>query len=602
MQLIRQRRFHLTILAIVPLVFYFNTLFNKYALDDRVVITENKLTKKGITAIPELVSHNLYHGYVKVKVGLYRPLPLLTHALEYGLFGKSPAISHLINLILYTFIVLLLYKLLSDYLFIENSLAAFFGSLIFAIHPIHTEAVANIKGRDELLSLLFLLSSLIFLFRFISSSEKKDLFFSLSLYFLALLSKENGITFLLIIPLCLWFFSPQSPARIFKLLLCFAGIAGIYLFIKFYITGFTTNDEEFILNTPFLYASSTEAFATKIFIQLKYILLLFLPHPLSYDYCYNQIPYADLTDPRFIVSAMIISALLVFAILRFKVRDVLSFGIFFYFISISIVSNFVFGIGAPMGERFLLQASIGFSIIAGILMEKFIGSSSLRTESFRTGVITCVLTILVLLCAYLTIDRNKDWKDNKTLFMADINAAPNSIRTNTNAATTEYFDLLPLAKDEQERKKLTDDAILKYQKAIAIDSSFPDPYTNLLIIYVQENKLPEAENIFFKGKAQNLSSVKFNGSAPMIRDAWNKNGHAWYQKKNLDSALFCFRHAALIDSSNSEAYYNMGGIYLEKGEPAKTIELWTKVMAIDTGNTKVKELLPRVKKDFKMDN
>jgi tetratricopeptide (TPR) repeat protein len=602
MQLIRKKSFHLILLAILPSLFYFNTLFNNYALDDSVVITENKLTKKGIAAIPELVSHNLYHGYVKIKVGLYRPLPLLTHALEYQFFGRSPAMSHLINLILYALVIFLLYKLLSDYLFIENSLAAFLSSLLFAIHPIHTEAVANIKGRDELLSLLFLLSSLIFLFRFISSSENKYLILSLSLYFLALLSKENGITFLLIIPLFLWFFTSKKSAEIFKLFSFFAVAAGIYLFLKFYITGFTTNDEEFILNTPFLYASSTEAFATKIFVQLKYILLLFFPYPLSYDYCYNQIPYADLTDPRFIASALIISALLAFAILRFRKRNIVSFGILFYFISISIVSNFVFGIGAPMGERFLFQASIGFSMIVGYLMTEFIQKTSFYSESFRTGMTIFLLTVLVLVCGYITIERNKDWKDNKTLFMADVYSAPNSIRTNTNAATTEYFDLLPLAKDQAQRKMLTEDAISKYRKTIAIDSSFPDPYTNLLIIYVQENNLPEAENIFLKGRKQGLRSAKFNNSAPIIRDAWNRTGHAWYQKKNLDSALFCFRHAAFIDPTSSEAYYNMGGIYLEKGQGEKTVELWTKVMSLDPTNAKVKELLPKVKKDFGISN
>jgi protein O-mannosyl-transferase len=601
MQLINKRSFHLLILTIIPSLFYFNALFNNYALDDAVVITGNKLTKKGIVAIPDLVSHNLYYGYAYIKIGLYRPLPLVTHAIEYQFFGKAPGISHLINVIIYVMIILLLYKFLSDYIFKENILAAFFSSIIFAIHPIHTEAVANIKGRDELLSLFFLLSSLIFLFRFLSSDEKKYFVFSLALYFLALLSKENGITFLLIIPLCLWFFSPKKLSEILKIISFYAGIAIIYLILKFYITGFSTNDEAFILNTPFLYANGEQEFATKIFVQLKYILLLFFPYPLSYDYCYNQIPYANLTDTRFLVAGISLVFLLIFAIIRFKEKSILSFGIFFYFISISIVSNFIFKIGAPMGERFLFQPSIGVSIIAGFLMFTFIQKASYKTESIRIGIVTSLLIILVSLCGYEIIHRNKDWKDNKTLFMADVNSASNSIRTNTNAATTEYFDLAPLAQDSGQRRNLTDDAISKYKKAIAIDSGFPDPYINLIIIYLDQKNLPAAENILLKGRARKLNSGKFNSSSLIIRDAWNKNGHDYFQKGNLDSALYCFKHAAVADQSSAEAYFNTGGIYLEKREVKKTVELWTKVLELDPAHEKAKKLLPRVKKDFKME-
>jgi protein O-mannosyl-transferase len=600
-QLITKKSFHLLILTIIPSVFYFNSLFNNYALDDGVVITENKFTKKGISAIPELVTHNLYYGYANIKVGLYRPLPLVTHALEYELFGKAPGISHLINVIIYVMIVLLLYKFLSDYIFKENNLPAFFCAIIFAIHPIHTEAVANIKGRDELLSLFFLLSSLITLFRFLSSNDKKYLLFSLSLYFLALLSKENGVTFILIIPLLLYFFTEKRLIGILKIASFYAGIAIKYLILKFYITGFSTNDEEFILNTPFLYASAQQEFATKIFVQLKYILLLFFPYPLSYDYCYNQIPYADFSDMRFISAAIILLSILALAVLKFKGKSILSFGILFYFISISIVSNFIFKIGAPMGERFLFQPSIGFSIVAGFLTFTFIKKTSFKTESLRIKIIISLLIILVGLCGYETIHRNKDWKSNQTLFMADVNSAPNSIRTNTNTANIEYFDLLPKAQTDEQRKNLRDDAVSKYSKAIAIDSNFSDPYINLIVIYLTENNLAAAENILIKGRGRNLSSIKFKSSAPAIRDAWNKSGHSYFQKKNLDSALFCFQHASIADPPNAEAYFNMGGIYLEKGEVKKTVELWTKVLELDPGYTKARELLPRVKKDFKLD-
>ena len=154
------------LLTVVCAIFYTNSCFNDYCLDDVMVITENSNTLKGFAGIKEHFTKDYLYGYMHKEsqnaLSPWRPLSLITFSVEVGLWGiNHPAISHLINVLLYILCTILLFTLLADFLLKEKWIA-FFAALLFAIHPIHTEVVANIKSRDELLCLLALLSSLHF--------------------------------------------------------------------------------------------------------------------------------------------------------------------------------------------------------------------------------------------------------------------------------------------------------------------------------------------------------------------------------------------------------------------------------------------------------
>src|SRR6185369_7431243 len=101
-------------------------------------------------------TRDTFDGYTNVKNlvagGRYRPLSVITFAIEIGIFGPGhPAKSHFVNIVLYGLLVVMLFKFMRDHLFKNNSLIPFIAALIFAIHPIHTEVVANIKSRDEIM-------------------------------------------------------------------------------------------------------------------------------------------------------------------------------------------------------------------------------------------------------------------------------------------------------------------------------------------------------------------------------------------------------------------------------------------------------------------
>ena len=199
-----------SIIVLLPLVLYFNTLFNNYALDDSIVITDNVYVKKGVAGINEIFSTETFTGFFKkkkdlVEGGRYRPLSVATFAIEYELWKLNPALSHFINILLYALLCLVLLKFLEKILFFlgENhnyTTIAFFAALIFAIHPVHTEVVANIKGRDEILAVLFSLLSLLFMMRCLEYSPLINGLISGLMLFMALLSKENALT---VIPISL---------------------------------------------------------------------------------------------------------------------------------------------------------------------------------------------------------------------------------------------------------------------------------------------------------------------------------------------------------------------------------------------------------------
>lgn len=457
---------------------YSNTLYHDFAFDDSVVITGNKYTKQGVAGIKDLVTKDLFSGIygtaLDLEGGRWRPLTLAMFAIEYELFGENATPYHLINILLYGITALVLFMTLLR-IFASGQVApinektpieqifAFITTLLFVSHPIHTEVVANIKSRDEIVSFLFLCLSLYFLFRYVApfnkeKNSKNFLIFSVLSYFTALLSKENGITFLAVIPLVLFLFARKSIRQSLTFSLPFLLAAGIYLSIRTSLVGMVGDrvsddltDNPFLkVNFPDLPAPLPfpEKFATICWILLKYIFILIFPHPLTSDYAFNQIPAITLADPKAIVSVLIHGGLLVYAVkvvmeeIRFRKNPgtnaqnlfslIFAFAILFHVITISIVSNLFFLIGTNMGERFVYITSLGFCLaLAAVLIKIFKWDSSVigRPSAFLRAY---PLFFIVIPYSLKTITRNSDWKNNETLFTADV-------KTSTNSANAHYY-------------------------------------------------------------------------------------------------------------------------------------------------------------------
>ncbi|HOZ30136.1 MAG TPA: tetratricopeptide repeat protein [Bacteroidales bacterium] len=458
------------VISILAFVLYGNTLNHDYALDDAIVITNNQFTQKGVDGIPDIVKYDTFVGFwltsykgktaeqiqeekKLVAGGRYRPLSLVTFAIEIEYFGKTikdangnvaykgnPFLSHFINILLYLFTVWILFLVLKRLFPIEKEKKwylslPFIVSLLFLAHPIHTEAVANIKGRDEIMTLMGSLSALLFMLKYLDSKKVYLLVLSCLALFLGLLSKENAITFLAVIPITVHYFTKHKVLKNWKVFSLLFTVAGIFLLIRGAILGFGGHEEvaQEIMNNPFLHASGAEKMATIFFTLWIYIKLLIFPHPLTYDYYPNQIEIINWSNPGAFLPLLVYLAMGIYAVYgMIKKKDVFSYSIWFYIIPLSVVSNIFFPVGTFMNERFVFISSIGFCLLIAWLIYKYI-PKLIRNGQSSNYLILLILTVILGLYSFKTIDRNKAWKNDLTLFMTDVQVSTNSAKSNCSA-------------------------------------------------------------------------------------------------------------------------------------------------------------------------
>ncbi len=222
-------RFLALALAVAAFLLYSNTLFNNYNLDDELVTENHALKGTDFATFKNLFSEPYYKDQAGNKYE-YRPMVMATFFLEFLLFGKHPATSHFINVLLYAATCALLFFLLKSLFGVAKySVPLAFGiALFFVVHPLHTEAVASIKNRDELLSLLFGTAAWIFALQF--ADKKSLLYYPLYLLFFlaALFSKQTTITFSILIPASIVLFRQVSLANYLALILPIALIASVF--------------------------------------------------------------------------------------------------------------------------------------------------------------------------------------------------------------------------------------------------------------------------------------------------------------------------------------------------------------------------------------
>ncbi len=606
-------KFHLFIVFLVSFVLYANTLRNDYTQDDAIVITDNMFTKQGFKGIPGFLTNDTFYGFFKkkgkaklVSGGRYRPLSPVTFAIEWQIFGKNPAVSHLINIVLFALLGIVLYKfLLLLFMNVENDklkyLVPFFTSLIFIAHPIHTEVVANIKGRDELFALLFSLLAVIFSIKWFKSKQIKFQFYAFLMFLLALFSKENSITFLAVIPLIFFMFFYNDKKSYFKILSPFFIATILFLVARIVVLGLDFGAAPMeMMNNPFVKVEGSkyvpfsfgEKAATIIFTLGKYIQLLVFPHPLTNDYYPRQIPIMNFTDWKVLLSLLIYIAMFYYVIRNFIKEKIISFSILFYLITLSIVSNIVFPVGTNMSERFLFMPSIGFSVIFGYLL--YLIYDKKRNLSYF--LLVCVL----LLYSVKTISRNAVWKNDFTLFTTDVKISNNSAKA-LNAAAGSLVDAAYKEKNKSKRERMLkeaktylekalkihpnyknawlilgntnyflgnyEDAIRDFKQALKLDPSYEDANKNLAIAYRDAGK-------YYGEKKNDLSNaIKYlNEAYKMTTDDYETVrllGVAYAVSGNNEKAIYYFSKAVELEPDNAGAYKNLGNAYFNSGNPEK---------------------------------
>ncbi|MFQ5334547.1 MAG: hypothetical protein ACE5DN_00570, partial [Flavobacteriales bacterium] len=469
----------------LALLLYANTIGNDYVLDDALAVLQNEHVQKGLSALPEIFTSNFLDGVGHFNDGLYRPLVVCTYALEHQLAGNSPVLSHAVNILLYALCGLLLFLLLRAIFRDRTEFFSLAICLLFIAHPIHTEAVANIKGRDEILAFLSFTLSAFFLFRYIDRDKLQGLLLSLLFFIFALLSKESAFTLALILPLMPWFFRDVGIRKVLGVFASFFAIALLMWLWRSHVIHSMPNpvDSGIVsaLNNSLLSTDSfSDRLATGLYMQVMYIGKMIFPHPLLHDYSYNQIPTIHLGSVPAIFSVFILGCIAFAVIKGFGKKRLFAFGMLFFFITLAATSNLFVFIGATFAERFLFTPALGFSIA---IIALFPGLMKARATTLQ-GVISAnklfssLMMVLLVGYAVLTIDRNTDWKDNYRLFAADMPYLRHSARAHYNYGTA-LFESAAEMKDGDEKKRIARRAASELSKAVAIYPAYYDALNNL---------------------------------------------------------------------------------------------------------------------------
>lgn len=555
-------------LILLCLGLYANTLVNGYVFDDLPLFTENTYVQQGWRGIPTLLTSDVFRSLYEqrgidnvLEAGRYRPLSLVTFAVEVGLLGQRPWFSHLVNVLLYTALLLVLFRFLCSQLLPGDRLTAFVVTLLFAIHPIHAEVVANVKSRDEILSLLFILLCL----GNCTRSTVKTLVF----FVLALLSKEYAVTLLVLVPVLLHLRDRQD--RMTRTLAGLVVTFLAYLVVRYACVGLGGDGQLNILDAPYAYATTAQAWATKLVVLLHDLRLLVWPHPLSYDYSYAQVPYTTFADPRVWISLSGHVCLAIVGCALAWRRSVVGFGILFYLGPLALVSNLLVNAGVVMGDRMLFHSSLGFCLLVGI------GSTRLaRHRPTHRPLILTVAAVLSVLASAAVVQRNADWKDASTLYIRDAQVAPNSALVLCNAGA-QYLDLFYRSDDPRERERFLAKAILLTQRGLGIYPEDEIAQLNLGAMVFEQGNYEIAEHLWQESSKRLGKHPQLLRYITRLADTYFVEGEQAARVRAFKEAEVKLLHAVRLDPGREKAWLALGGVYMEAGYPKKADKAWRRV-------------------------
>ena len=590
----------ISILFLVPLLVYLPTLFNGFVYDDM----EQVLANPWIVDFAHLgdIFFSATWAFMKESGGsnYYRPMMHLGFLIEQHLFGFSPKAFHLLNILMHSLNSVLLFfiaiKLIASWSlrgkeFVNNEqldgafitshyYMAFSAAMIFALHPINSEVVNWVSALPELTYTLFLFLAFYIYITFNHGARKAAL--TSLLFFLALLSKETAMSFVLII-LCYDFsILGHSFIKRYRRYIPYIITAVIYMGLRTYALGGFAQSS---MVESTLYGSIINIFPT----TLRYIVKLVWPSNLSIIYSYK--PFYSLADPFVILSILVLLSIAVAAFAFRKRGGVVFLSLWIIIPLLPVLYAPVVSIGG-FADRYLYLPSAGFAILAVVL---FSSLSSIK----ETGKIFSVLLILLLIIySVLTVKRSMAWKDSMTLWASTVESAPNSLIVNMGLAAA--------YRSEGDNEK----AIEFYNRALRIDPFTYKPYYNLALIYSDINDTSSAEanylttirlnplndRAYFNLAVLYDKSGEFEKAAhyyketirvnPLSARARDNLAQLYKNSNNPVAALREYKEAVLANPLSSTAHYNLAWSLQEAGDNKSAIESFKEAVSLDRENAK----------------
>ena len=408
---------------------YANSLVNRFAYDDARVILDNA-ELHSLATLPGAVFKPYWHGNDgELELGLWRPTTTLLLGLEYAVAGENPALYHAVNVVGHGLVTLLVVLVLAHLVAVPIAFAA---GLLFAVHPVHVEAVSNVVGGAEVVAAGFFLLAVLVHLRG-PSSWSRSLVVA-ALYGLAFGAKESAVTLPGVIFLVdaarrrLDFTDlPTYVREQWRGYAALVVVAAVMLMARAQILGSIANPEvavgaRLLLEIPRVWTLAE--------VWTHYARLMVFPLDLASDYTPAVIPIS--TGFHALNTIGLCLALLVFTGALFSWRQpemdsrsvsarVFGFGVLWFAIAVSPVSHVFFVAGVLLGERTLYLPSVGAVVILAWLL---VSLARRRREVGLTA-----LTLVVALMGWRSWTRTPTWLDDGTMFETLISDYPHSGRS-----------------------------------------------------------------------------------------------------------------------------------------------------------------------------
>lgn len=534
------RRFHLvafSLICIVGIVSYSNILRNSFVYDDISIIVENP-------AIKQLNVAKIYAANSARFIGI------VTFAVNYWLGGTQVFGYHLVNILIhiamalsmYLFIVLLARSVLNK----QGNAIALLSALLFVSHPLSTQAVTYTSQRFASLAALFYVITLTAYLVARQTGRKIYYIFSFLSMLAAFFTKENTFT----LPFAILLLELTIVIRAHEKKIFRAGIVCSYflatvivLLVTRIIPVAMTGDEEsggversiFIAQSGDIPQESYIRTQPSVLVTYMKLLVVWTGQNLDYEYTLVE----RIGQREFIIPFGILLGIFLFGLWQYNRRKLLFFGIFFFFITISLESSFI-PIADVIAEHRVYLPSVGFFLLEAV----FLLWMSRKTHLPRK-MLYIVIFCIVLIYSYNTYQRNKVWRDDVSLFTDIVKKSPHKAKPRAN---------LGAALLKQNR---LDEALIQLEKAARLDRRYAFIYNDIGIVYERRGNTEEALRYYRIALSRE----------PTYPRARNNIASLYYKSGQIENAAKEYETVLESHPDDPEAHHGLGVmLYLLKRE------------------------------------
>ncbi len=527
------------LVAVAAIAVYAHTLGHGFVYDSRVEVAANAYIRS-LAYLPEIFTTTSWAGS-EGESYLYRPLPILSYALNYQLSGLAAWSYHLVNMLLHGLVAVLVFRIGLSWRLAPA--AAGLGALFFAVHPVHVEAVAAVFGRKDLLAAVFALAMVLWHRR---ATERGGwcIILPVAAYACALLSKEVGAVAIVLVLAQDWML--RTPAerrsvfrdqRIVGLYAVYLLVLAAYLLVRIGVVGSLGVPETSYLDNPLVVTPVLARVATAIVTVGLGVLHLALPLGLSPDYSYDAIPVVQSFFDWRLLSTLGMLGLAAFALSRTRGRAVLlPIAVVWYAVTLLPTSNLLVTVGTIFGDRLLYLPSVAFCLVAGLAFVRLAGAG----RSARVGAVMAGSAV-VLLLSLQAVRYASVWTDDLTLFRWATRVEPASTRAHHKVG------------EELPRAGQLGDAVRSLRRALAIA---PDNR------YAAET-LGQAERRIVEWY---LAGGSGTASPPQDPEILHVLGTATRARGDLDEAAVWWNRALAADPTHARSHADLGVYYVARGD------------------------------------